>query len=91
MAEPPPGFDLEFDGPTDLPFDHADVRAHVSNLFAEGLLRPIERQITPRLGDHWALVGVATDPARDAVLRMGSCLTPCARPSPGRMQGIRSG
>ena len=83
VAEPPPGFDLEFDGPTELPFDHADVRAHVSNLFAEGLLRPIEGQIAPSLGDHWALVGVATNPARDAVLRMGKLLDALRENLPG--------
>ena len=83
VAEPSPGFAFEFDGPTELPFDHADVRAHVSNLFAEGLLRPIEGQITPRLGDHWALVGVSTDPARDAVLRMGKLLDALRETLPG--------
>lgn len=49
-------------GPTDLPFDHDDVRIYMDNLFVEGLLEPTAavRQIED---DRWFGVGIAGSPA----------------------------
>ena len=73
-AEPGAAFDLEFGGPTDLPFDHDDVRIYVDDLFAEGLLLPIEHDRVAQLASHWAVVGVVTDPLRTAEQRLKTLL-----------------
>jgi hypothetical protein len=49
-------------GPTDLPFDHDDVRVYIDNLFAEGLLEPTAA-VRPIDDDRWYGVGIAGSPA----------------------------
>jgi hypothetical protein len=49
-------------GPTDLPFDHDDVRVYMDNLFVEGLLEPTAA-VCPIDDDRWFGVGIAGSPA----------------------------
>jgi hypothetical protein len=49
-------------GPTDLPFDHDDVRVYMDNLFVEGLLVPTAA-VRPIDDDRWFGVGIAGSPA----------------------------
>lgn len=49
-------------GPTDLPFDHDDVRVYMDNLFVEGLLEPTAA-VRPIDDDRWFGVGIAGSPA----------------------------
>ena len=49
-------------GPTDLPFDHDDVRVYLDNLFVEGLLEPTVA-VQPIDDDRWFGIGIAGSPA----------------------------
>jgi hypothetical protein len=49
-------------GPTELPFDHDDVRVYMDNLFVEGLLEPTIA-VNPIDDEHWFAVGIAGSPA----------------------------
>jgi len=70
LGEPVANFAAQVAGPADLPFDHDDVRVYVDNLFAEGLLQPIEYPRASKLGKHWAGVGIVSDPDRDVKRRL---------------------
>ncbi len=56
--------------PSDLPFDHDDVRVYVDNLFIEGLLRPVRHRHGSALADEWASVGIRIDPIADRLRRI---------------------
>lgn len=58
-------YGLDVPGPEELPFDHADVRVYLDNLFHEGLLVPVPRSNGTILEASWASVGIALDPERD--------------------------
>lgn len=49
----------EVPGPTDLPFDHSDVRVWIDNLFVEGLLDPVPGLPAERFAGTWMAAGVA--------------------------------
>lgn len=49
-------------GPTDLPFDHDDIRVYMDNFFVEGLLNPTAT-VRPIEDDRWFGVGIAGSPA----------------------------
>ncbi|MBK8230673.1 MAG: BREX-3 system phosphatase PglZ [Candidatus Eisenbacteria bacterium] len=55
-------------GPTELPFDHDDVRVYMDNLFAEGLLEPTAA-VRPIDDDRWFGVGIAGSPASSSECR----------------------
>jgi len=54
-AEP---YDLRYGGPTDLPFDHDDVRVYVDNLFTEGMLTPTTLVAKAAVRGTWMAAGV---------------------------------
>lgn len=61
--------------PTDLPFEHEDVRVYIDNLFLEGHLQPINAHdfgvATSNLGlNNWVTVGLKLDPATDRQRRL---------------------
>ena len=56
--------------PADLPFDHADVRVYIDNLFVEGMLRPAVHESGRALRGEWAAVGVRIDPGADRRRRL---------------------
>ena len=54
--EKPYGF--EFPGPSDLPFDHDDIRVYIDNLFLEGLLEPVPHEQAESLSNSWLAIGI---------------------------------
>ncbi len=60
VAEPPlPDYGVEID----LPFDHPYVRGHVTAMFLDGALHPLQVDAVPESLPEWATVGVIRDPA----------------------------
>ena len=55
----------EFSGPLQIPFNHDDIRVYIDNLFAEGILRPVEHKDAALLSDKWVSVGIRVDPDFD--------------------------
>ena len=65
---------LGYAGPAAIPFDHADVRVYVDNLFLEGFLKPVTHPRADRLAGSWEAAGVRTDPAADRRRRLTGLL-----------------
>ena len=63
-------FEVEIEGPVDLPFDHDDVRVYIDNLFVEGLMRPVAQRCNNTLSDKWVAVGIQADPTADRLRRL---------------------
>jgi len=63
-------YDFEYPGPSDIPFEHDDVRVYIDSLFLEGKLRPVACENAHLLSNHWANVGIKADPIRDHERRM---------------------
>lgn len=63
-------YGLEFPGPSDLPFDHDDVRIYVDNLFLEGLLQPVSHEHAGSLSGTWLSFGIRKDHWTDQVRRV---------------------
>ena len=61
---------LAIPGPTNLPFDHDDVRVYIDNLFVEGMLRPVVHKSGHALRGEWAAVGIRIDPEADRLRRL---------------------
>ena len=68
------GLGLRYSGPTGIPFDHADVRVYVDNLFLEGFLRPVTHPRADRLAGSWEAAGIETDPEADRQRRLTGLL-----------------
>ena len=50
--------DLAYPGPTELPFEHDDVRVYIDNLFLEGFLRPVAHEAADSIAGTWMSAGV---------------------------------
>ena len=61
---------FDFSGPSRLPFEHADVRVYVDNLFAEGLLHPVAHRRANTLRNTWLGVGVRSERQSDGAARL---------------------
>ena len=61
---------LALEGPTDLPFDHDDVRVYIDNLFLEGMLSAVSHEAGDALSEKWAAVGVRIDAEADRSRRL---------------------
>ena len=72
-----------YPGPVLLPFDHADVRVYMDNLFAEGLLRPVNHWSANSLRRKWFGVGVRSDPREDHAMRLDRLLAVVPKALPG--------
>jgi hypothetical protein len=59
---------LSIAGPTDLPFDHIDIRDYMGHLFAEGLIEPTSA-VRSTNDDRWFGIGIAGSVASSAVGR----------------------
>lgn len=70
--EEPYGF--EFPGPSDLPFDHDDIRVYIDNLFVEGLLHSVPHDHADTLSKTWVGIGVQTAPTEDRSRRLGKLI-----------------
>ncbi len=54
-------YSFEYPGPTDLPFDHDDIRVYIDNLFLEGLLEAVPHDRAESLSKTWLAIGIRTD------------------------------
>lgn len=52
---------LSFSGPALLPFDHADIRVYIDNLFVEGNLQAVQHPSTNDFSETWFRVGLQMD------------------------------
>ncbi len=51
-------FDLTYEGPELLPFNHQDIKVYIDNLFLEGKLTPVEKIELDTDTDSWIHVGI---------------------------------
>lgn len=65
---------LQYTGPSELPFDHEDVRVYVDNLFTEGLLTPVAHGSASTLAGTWMAPGIQLTSASSAFGRVGKLL-----------------
>ncbi len=63
-------YELTVNGPTDLPFDHHDIRIYIDNLFLEELLHPIPHEYSSVFYNKWIGIGIKTDPLTDSSRRI---------------------
>ncbi len=64
---------LQYPGPSDLPFDHQDIRIYMDNLFLEGKLSPVEAkgiEVDAASSTDWVRSGIVTLGAGDSALRI---------------------
>ncbi len=69
VGEAATAYGLTYDGPTELPFDHDDVKIYIDNLFQEGQLTPVPGIAPASLPDGWMRMGVAGTGDDDKPLR----------------------
>lgn len=69
VAEPIEHYGLRVPGPTELPFDHEDVRVYIDRLFLEGTLTPTDVLPKAAVEGTWLAVGVRGDALDDAQAR----------------------
>lgn len=75
-------YGLAFSGPEALPFDHADVRVYIDNLFFEGLLDVVPCERAEALSETWAAVGIQIDEQADRKRRVKGLLDTIASTIP---------
>ena len=57
-------------GPSDLPFEHDDIRVYIDNMFIEGILEAIPYEQIDQLTSSWVTIGLRTDNATILSRRM---------------------
>jgi len=67
-------YGLKFSGPSDLPFDHDDIRVYIDNLFLEGLLQTVSHERAVSLSKTWLAIGIRTDEQADRTRRVNGLL-----------------
>jgi hypothetical protein len=67
-------YGLKIPGPSALPFAHDDIRIYIDNLFLDGLLKPVDFNISPDLAESWIKVGIKSDPATNTKHRIEGLL-----------------
>ena len=72
-----------YPGPSLLPFDNADVRVYMDNLFTEGLLRPVSHPHANSLRKRWLGVGVRSAQPADGRVRLQRLLALASKALPG--------
>jgi len=75
-------YGLEFSGPSDLPFDHDDIRVYIDNLFLEGLLQAVSHERADSLSKTWFAIGIRTDEQVDRTRRVDGLLDTIASAIP---------
>ncbi len=73
---------FEYPGPSDLPFDHDDIRVYIDNLFLEGLLEAVSHDRAESLSDTWLAIGIQTDEHADRSRRLAGLLDTLAADIP---------
>jgi hypothetical protein len=74
-------------GPTDIPFNHDDVRVYIDNLFAEGLLTPTPAIESEAVKGTWYRIGVVGDPVEDACVRLNRLIESISEALPAEDAG----
>ena len=69
VGEAVTAYGLTYSGPTELPFDHDDVKIYIDNLFQEGQLTPVSDVSPTSLPDDWMRMGVTGNDGDDKPLR----------------------
>jgi hypothetical protein len=67
-------YSLSIKGPTDLPFDHHDIRVYIDNLFVEGLLHSVSHDHADILSRSWVAIGIRTAAIEDKSRRLGKLI-----------------
>ena len=80
-------FGFEFPGPSDLPFDHDDIRVYIDNLFLEGLLEAVPHGQAESLSKSWLAIGIRTYNQADRTRRVDGLLDTLATGIP--KEGMR--
>ena len=80
--ETPFGFELP--GPSDLSFDHDDIRVYIDNFFLEGLLEAVPHEQAESLSKSWVAIGIRTDDQADRQRRIDGLLDVLASAIPGK-------
>lgn len=83
VHEAPAAYNLEYTGPSQIPFDHDDIRVYIDNLFLDGLLRPVSCLDVCVLTRPWIAVGLRTDPAADRWRRFDGLMRSAEDSVPG--------
>ena len=73
---------FEYPGPSDLPFDHDDIRVYIDNLFLEGLLEAVPHDRAESLSKTWLAIGIRTDEEADRTRRVDGLLDTLAADIP---------
>ena len=73
---------FEFPGPSDLPFEHDDVRVNIGNLFLEGFLKTVPHEQTESLSKSWHAIGIRADDQVDRARRVDRLLDTLATDIP---------
>ena len=61
---------FEFSGPSDLPFDHDDIRIYIDKLFVEGLLEAVPHAQATIFSKSWVVTGIRMENQADRTLRV---------------------
>ncbi|KMY65639.1 alkaline phosphatase [Desulfocarbo indianensis] len=75
-------YSFEYPGPSDLPFDHDDIRVYIDNLFVEGLLEAVPHERAESLSKTWLAIGIRTDEQVDRTKRVDGLLDTLAADIP---------
>ncbi len=75
-------YGFEFPGPSDLPFDHDDIRVYIDNLFYEGLLEAVPHEKAESLSKTWLAIGIRTDEQADRTRRIDGLIDALASTVP---------
>ena len=83
VREPAQAYGLEFPGPSEIPFEHPDVRVYIDNLFLEAVLQQVTHPRVGTLADSWVIVGIKTEPKTDRRRRLEGLLKAIDKSIPG--------
>jgi len=81
---------LRVPGPTELPFDHEDVRVYIDSLFLDGLLVPTNVLPKTAVEGTWVAVGVRGDDVEDAHVRFARLTEALEKSLPSEADGYRA-
>jgi hypothetical protein len=65
---------FKYQGPSELPFDHDDIRVFIDNFFLEGLLEAIPFEKSEMLSETWLAIGIKTDSQTNLMRRLDGLL-----------------
>ncbi len=83
VSEGAESYNLKFRGPAALPFEHADVRVYLDDLFDERILEPVQVPSGKAMPSAWMQHGVVTDRHYDSVARAERLRASLAKGIPG--------